>query len=134
MNRSRNSLKKNMDFKEKKKPDVDNLYRRLGKPGRFHIAIYLMLCCNYFPVVLNHLVMAVYGARTSYLCSMPENIMNKTKVQYGQYSEMEVGRCEVQVTGINGTNESATFSCPAGWNYDVGPAEKNIITEVSAFL
>lgn len=124
-----------MDFKEKKKIDVDALYRRLGRPGRFQIAVYLMLCCNYFPVVLNHLVMAMYGARTEYVCDVTNEYINRTHHLYGDDVSITAGRCDVTIKGINETGENLTESCPAGWKYKLlSPSERNIITEVCVFI
>ena len=48
--------------------DVERIFRLLGNPGRFQVLVYVLLCCNYFPVAVNHLVMAIYGAKTPHHC------------------------------------------------------------------
>ena len=48
--------------------DVERVFRMLGNPGRFQVLVYVLLCCNYFPVAVNHLVMAIYGAKTPHHC------------------------------------------------------------------
>jgi hypothetical protein len=45
--------------------DVDEIYRHLGNPGRYQMCVYVLLGFNYFPIVMNHLVMAFYGGKVS---------------------------------------------------------------------
>ncbi len=113
--------------------DVDSLYRLLGQPGRFQIVIYLMLCCNYFPVVLNHLVMAIYGARTGYHCQLSAGYQFNTSVPYTvTEGKVTYDQCRVYTNWSIENNQ--TEVCPLGWHYDVLPRENSIITEVSKSL
>ncbi len=87
-----------------------------------------MLCCNYFPVVLNHLAMAIYGARTGHHCHLPDGVHPNTSIPWNS----EKGAPESCLVYVNYTSESGeTESCPGGWDYDLWPREKNIISEVS---
>ena len=55
--------------------DIERVYRLLGNPGRYQVMVYVLLCCNYFPVAVNHLVMTVYGAKTIHYCAT-QNIVS----------------------------------------------------------
>ena len=113
--------------------EVDSLYRLLGRPGRFHIIIYILMCCNYFPVILNHLAMAIYGARSSYQCKLPEGNPTNESIPYAITNGKRVmDRCHVYENYTRETNR--TISCPDGWSYELGPRESNIISEVRVYL
>ena len=96
-------------------------------PFRYHVVVYIMLCCNYFPVVLNHLAMAIYGARTTHHCHLPDNAYPNTSIPW----DAQKGRPQSCLVYMNYTKDSGeTESCAEGWDYDLGPRESNIISEV----
>ncbi len=82
---------------------------------------------------MNHLAMAIYGAKTRHECHLPEGVARntstppadkKTRTKWGAEYDM----CRVYV---NYSQESdQTESCPLGWDYQLGPQESNIISEV----
>ena len=90
------------------------------------MVVYIMLCCNYFPVVLNHLAMAIYGARTAHHCHLPDGLYQNTSIPKSQDGKMD--SCQVYVNYSKSTGK--TESCPGGWDYELGPRESNIISEV----
>ncbi len=87
-----------------------------------------MLCCNYFPVVLNHLAMALYGARTPHRCHLPAGVFPNTSVPWNADAGAR-DACRVYVNYSRENND--TEPCPDGWDYELRPREKNIVSEVS---
>lgn len=133
---------------------TDDIYRQLGNPGRYHVIIYILLCLNYFPIVLNHLNMAIYGAKTPHRCLVPERVsengvsnysyngVNNTRLiqlndteAFGVWrdSVVKVDKCEVTLQTSRGSDR--TESCPHGWVYTRNSEhEWNIIMEVRLTL
>ena len=82
---------------------------------------------------MNHLAMAIYGAKTLHECHIPEGVARNTstppadKKTHSKWG-VEYDMCRVYV---NYSRESRqTESCPLGWDYHLGPKENNIISEV----
>ena len=98
---------------------------------RYHVVVYIMLCCNYFPVVLNHLAMAIYGARTGHHCRLPEGVYHNTSIPW----KSQKGMLESCLVYVNYTEESGqTEACPDGWDYKLWSGESNIISEVCLLI
>lgn len=117
---------------------IDDLLNQLGKPGRYQLLIYLLLCLNYFPISFNHLVMAFYGAKTNMRCNAPDQFADMLYDGVGNVGSTN-GSVEVSVVAAdicaniptNNTSPDVTSSgtCPYGWSFDVADGETNIITE-----
>ena len=106
---------------------VENLASALGRPGKFQMILYLMLCCNTFFVSWNHLGMAFMGAKTKHHCKL-ENTSNIDDfvpiVKKGGKTEWD--GCNMYVNASSKEKES----CQNGWSYYFKGHEKTIISEV----
>ena len=132
---------------------IDDIYRQLGNPGRYHVMIYILLCLNYFPIVLKHLNMAIFGAKTPHRCLVPSGVLqsengvsnysyngvyNSTGLAqrndtdaYEVWSDsvIKIDSCEVTLQTSEGSN--VTESCHHGWAYTKNSErEWNIVMEV----
>ena len=47
---------------------VEGLVRALGDPGRYQLLVMVLLCFNYVPVSVNHLLMAFHGFTPEHNC------------------------------------------------------------------
>lgn len=103
--------------------DIDSVFRKLGRPGRYHIIVYVLLCLNNVVVIFNHLAMAIYGAKTEYFCES-EHELNMTQ-------DVTRGPANVKEACPEGSNLTTEEYCPAGWTlqYRMEPRETNIISE-----
>lgn len=102
---------------------VDRLLQQLGNPGRYHILIYILLCLTYFPIVVNHIIMAIYGSPPSHNCKLPEGVLANESIPVAK----ALKGCKVFVNYTMYSN--TTMDCPNGWEYQVQGREWNIATE-----
>ena len=110
--------------------DVDKIFRALGNPGRHNIITYILLCSNYFPVVLNHLSVVIYGSAVPHRCVVPEAFNTSEAVPWTTTGKLD--SCRVYKNYSQSTNE--TLPCPKGWKYDPLPREKSIVMEVRLLI
>ena len=108
--------------------DVDDIFRLLGAPGRYQVIIYIMLCCNYYPVVINHLAMAIYGARTAFMCALPTN-SSSNNYSTSDSMKLTLDKCYINYTDML-TNVTTKEECTS-WDYELDDREVNIVSEVS---
>jgi hypothetical protein len=110
--------------------DVEAGLGHLGRPGRFHVIVFLCLGLNNLVVVLNHLAMVVYAPKTPFKCHVSDEWLNKTIVE-----DLVVtpGECSVHVnSSVNGSWYGREEPCPGQWDYFVPDREYNIIMQVGA--
>ena len=106
--------------------DVDKIFHALGNPGRHSIITFILLCSNYFPIVLNHLSVVIYGSPVPHHCVIPEGFNTSDAVP--QTAAGKLDSCHVYKNYSQSSNE--TLPCPNGWKYDPLPREKSIVMEV----
>ena len=111
---------------------VDEVLKQLGSPGRFQIVIFILLCCNYMPLVFNHVIMAFFASRVPYVCSAAgnQNYLNisgqETKIE-----KIENTKCKSNLYLENSVN--VTFRCTGGdWSFKPMPRETTITMEVNS--
>ena len=106
---------------------ADNLANALGRPGKFQIILYIMLCCNTFFVCWNHLAMTFMGAKTKHHCAV-ENITDVDQVvplvKKGGKTAWDGCNLYVNVS----TKEKKP--CSSAWTYYLEGQERTIISEV----
>ena len=112
--------------------DVDDAFRKLGRPGCYHVGVYFMLCLNYFPVVSNHLAMAIYGATVPHYCALPKGSLRNesipTKLDVNGQSTSQLDSCSIYVNYSHLSN--TTRPCPDGWHYESWPRQASIVMQV----
>ncbi|KAI0215704.1 Organic cation transporter protein [Lamellibrachia satsuma] len=109
--------------------DVDRIFRMLGNPGRHHVITFLLLCTCYFPVVLNHLSMVIYGSAVPHHCAIPDGYNRSDAIPWTATDgrALKLDSCHVY-ENFNWINNK-TVPCPNGWEYDPLPRERNIVME-----
>ncbi|XP_041348194.1 organic cation transporter protein-like isoform X2 [Gigantopelta aegis] len=109
---------------------VDEVLKHLGKPGRFQIIIFILLCCNYMPLVFNHVVMAFFGSRISHVCNAVKNetVYYETGGKNLTVQRIENTKCESNLYLEKNTN--LTVRCEGGdWSFKPMPGETTISME-----
>ncbi|KAI0215907.1 Organic cation transporter-like protein [Lamellibrachia satsuma] len=107
--------------------DVDELLRALGRPGRYSLAIYLLLCTNFALVSISHFTMTIYGSPIPHHCAAPGRRDAAGTVHRGSEAGLALDSCSVFGNWSGVGNETAP--CPAGWVYDAQPRERNVLME-----
>ncbi|CAH1795062.1 unnamed protein product [Owenia fusiformis] len=88
---------------------VEDILASLGDPGSYAKVIFFFVSLNYIPVAFNHLAMAVFGARTTFTCKVPEGFpANLTISPTGE-------PCKIFANYSSSSN--ATESCSTGYDY-----------------
>ena len=107
--------------------EVEVAFSRLGRPGRFHVLVFICLGLNNLVVVLNHLAMVVFAPKTPFRCHIPEDLINGTNMEASVLSR----ECSLSVNStINGTWTISEYECPGRWDYEVTDNEYSIIMQV----
>ncbi|XP_064613192.1 organic cation transporter protein-like [Liolophura sinensis] len=102
---------------------MDELVKRLGNPGKCQLFLYVLLGLNYFPVVTNHLLMAVLGSKIPFHCD--EDRSNGYSM--ANITSQSQNTCEVPSKGTHNGTTNQTQDCTTGWVYDT--SEVTIVTE-----
>ena len=102
---------------------MDSLIKSLGRPGKFQVLAFVLICCNHFIVMCNHMAMAFYAAKTKHHCKV-DNIQLVPKVTRNNEEQWE--GCHVYA----GNNTTETVPCTNGWTYYMEEGEATIISEV----
>lgn len=103
---------------------MDELVMTLGNPGKCQMFLYVLLGLNYFPVVTNHLLMAVLGSKIPFHCD--EDMSNGHSVT--NITSQSQNTCEVPKESTQNGTANETEPCTTGWVYDT--SEVTIVTEV----
>ena len=56
---------------------VEGLVRALGDPGRYQVLVMVLLCFNYVPVSVNHLLMAFHGFAPDHNCRVSIGVTSR---------------------------------------------------------
>ncbi|KAK3084599.1 hypothetical protein FSP39_016090 [Pinctada imbricata] len=129
---------------------VENLLSNLGNPGRFQVFVFLLLACNYFPVVFNHITMAFFGRSYPHKCQHTKFEENQFKIngtwssgdlKYSGVDDSNVtvvtdaryDKCSSTYYFRDGSNQS--IDCVNGkdvnWEFDTLDGQSSIVTEWS---
>ena len=109
--------------------------------------VFLLLACNYFPVVFNHIVMAFYGRPYKHTCHLEEyetyneRGVTPAGVNSSAYDvlhnnisveSVEYGVCESTYHFSDGRNRSVDCVSEEGtkWKFDTLEGQSSIVTEV----
>ena len=60
---------------------VEGLVRALGDPGRYQMLVMVLLCFNYVPVSVNHLLMAFHGFTPEHNCRVSMHVLGESSVE-----------------------------------------------------
>lgn len=112
--------------KTEKKATFDGLLEDLGSPSRYQVLLFILLCCNVFPVSLNYMAMSFYGANTKYSCKLP----NDWKWDRNVSIPKSDGKYESCLMYKNPDNTSlGTTPCLYGYEYHLEDYEWTISSE-----
>ena len=106
--------------------EVDALLEALGRPGRYSLALYLLLCTNYAMVSISHFTMVIYTAPVPYHCAAPER--PEVSEHRNNTTAAALDSCSAYGNASSGGDGPAP--CKAGWTYDAKTGERNILMEV----
>ncbi|XP_064610888.1 organic cation transporter protein-like [Liolophura sinensis] len=99
---------------------LNELIEKLGNPGRLQIFVFFLLGFNYFPVVVNSLIMAVYGSRVPFYCAdqgNDEHMSNWTNLTSYNVSDLP---CDNETS-------NQCVCCRSAWVYNT--TEVSMLTE-----
>ncbi|KAK2179680.1 hypothetical protein NP493_477g01038 [Ridgeia piscesae] len=105
--------------------EVDALLEALGRPGRYSLALYLLLCTNYAMVSISHFTMVIYTAPVPYHCAAPER--PEVSEHRNNTTAAALDSCSVYSNASSGGD--GPVRCEAGWTYDAKTGERNILME-----
>ncbi|XP_033747267.1 organic cation transporter protein-like [Pecten maximus] len=128
---------------------MELLMSKLGNPGRYQVAVFLLLAFNYIPVTFNHLVMAFFGSTPPvYFCTNPDLQPSPTHKGHSLNLQSWVPTktytvANLTIIGVEYDKCSSTYFLQDGgnmsvdctaqmagmWNYAKGPRESTIVTE-----
>ena len=106
--------------------EVDSLLEALGRPGRYSLALYFLLCTNYAMVSISHFTMVIYTAPVPYHCTAPE----RPEVPEHRNRTIAAALNSCSVYGNASGDGDVPTTCDAGWTYDATSGERNILMEV----
>lgn len=114
--------------------DLDRIYTALGNPGRYHVGIFILLSLDYVTVVMNHLVMAIYGIQVNFQCTDYGNstVTDTIIIKHKKYCELQkpTGLALLhQNFSVSMPNVTAASQCNK-WQYAHVEGEKSLRTEV----
>jgi len=108
--------------------EIESALGYLGRPGAFHVLVFICLGLNNLVVVLNHLAMVVFAPKTPFKCHIPEELVNRTNMENVLVTSSE---CSLYVNrSINGTWTTTEYDCPGHWDYEVTDNEYSVIMQV----
>ena len=106
---------------------VSDAIAQLGKPGRYTVVVFILLCFNYFPVGFNHLLMAVYGATPPHRCRIPDGHPVNMSIPFLEDGTLD--KCNVY-KNYSARVEDVKMPCPEGWVYTLVDGDSTIVNEV----
>lgn len=107
--------------------EVDQLLEILGRPGRYSLALYLLLCSNYAMVSISHFTMVIYTAPVPHHCAAADVLNNGGAENRNSTAAPALDSCSF----FSNSSVDETGPCPNGWVYDALPGESNVLMEVS---
>lgn len=120
------------------KLQLDTLIETLGKPGKYQLGLFLLLACNYFPIVFNIVIMAFFGFTPEHSCvsnthSSISGTNNSVMSSVNSSGKAEVGACDSTYYLTGGVNKTVTCSNDPDSHYEYKTEElkATIVSEVS---
>ena len=112
--------------------DIEGALNKLGRPGRYHVLVFIFLGLNNLVVVLNHLAMVVFAPKTLFKCHIPEEQTNGTD---GEVAVLTSSECALFANvSVNGTWSTTEYDCPGQWDYEGADSEYSIIMQVQLLM
>ncbi|KAF0288151.1 Organic cation transporter-like protein [Amphibalanus amphitrite] len=108
---------------------VEGLVRALGDPGRYQVLVMVLLCFNYVPVSVNHLLMAFHGFAPEHNCRLPDqwprNVSLPTVAP--TIGDPRYQSCSMYVDPAN--HSWGTKDCIYGYEFHVEGLEWTVVSE-----
>ena len=115
---------------------LDTLLEALGKPGKYQVAIFFLLACNYFPIVFNIVIMAFFGYSPQHECvsdTYSRSGTNTSLIQSANATlKSSIGACLSTYYLADGINRTVICSDDSNshWEFQTAGMEATIVSEV----
>ncbi|XP_022336825.2 solute carrier family 22 member 6-A-like [Crassostrea virginica] len=116
---------------------LDTLLEALGKPGKYQVAIFFLLACNYFPIVFNIVIMAFFGYSPQHVCvsdTYSRSGTNTSLIQSANATlKSSMGACSSTYYLADGINRTVICSDDSNshWEFQTAGMEATIVSEWS---
>lgn len=111
-------------------PSIESFLGHQHNVATYHVLVYVLLACNFFPIAFNHWVMILYGHEPPHNCKMPEGWAwhrNDSIPIVFNNGQGQFHKCHMYKDPEN--RSLGNKRCVYGWQYHVTSPEWPIIAE-----